>query len=96
MGKGKGMVDHWYARVKGERVIFEVSGVPKEVAQAIFKVAGSKLPVKTRLVEKAVTPVATPAPAAAPKPVTAGHPGSPLAPGVPAPPTAQNSQQKRA
>ena len=79
MGKGKGMVDHYYARVKAERVIFEVDGIPKEVAQAIFKVAGSKLPVRTRLIEKAATPVVT-----STTPTQIPLAGTPIAPAAPA------------
>jgi len=61
MGKGKGMIDHYYARVKANKVIFEVDGIQLDAAKALFKVAGSKLPVKSRLVERVIptTPLAS-------------------------------------
>ena len=49
MGKGKGSVDHWSAKVKGGTVLFEVCGINRKIAQAAFKTGGAKLPVKTRL-----------------------------------------------
>ncbi len=52
MGSGKGDVDHWVAVVKPGRVIFEISGVSKELAQHLAKQVGFKLPVKVRLVER--------------------------------------------
>jgi len=56
MGKGKGMVDYYYARVKANRVVFEVSGIPKQVAKEVFRKAGSKFPVKTRMIEREPVP----------------------------------------
>jgi large subunit ribosomal protein L16 len=52
MGSGKGDVDHWVAVVKPGRVIFEISGVSKELAQHLAKQVGFKLPIKVRLVER--------------------------------------------
>jgi large subunit ribosomal protein L16 len=52
MGKGKGSVDHWVAVVKPGRIIFEVSGVPDEIAQSALKSAGYKLPVRTQVVSR--------------------------------------------
>jgi large subunit ribosomal protein L16 len=52
MGKGKGSVDHWVAPVRPGRILFEVSGVPREVAQAALRRAAAKLAVKTRFVER--------------------------------------------
>jgi len=52
MGKGKGAPDHWVAVVKPGRVLFEVEGVDKELAAEAFRLAGFKLPVKTRLAER--------------------------------------------
>lgn len=52
MGKGKGSVDHWVAPVKPGRVLYEINGVTREQAQAAFKLAGYKLPVKTKFVER--------------------------------------------
>ncbi|MCX6088484.1 MAG: 50S ribosomal protein L16 [Caldiserica bacterium] len=52
MGSGKGDVDHWVAVVKPGRVIFEFSGVSKEIANDLAKHVGFKLPVKVCLVER--------------------------------------------
>lgn len=47
MGKGKGAVSHWVSRVKGGTVLFEICGVPKNVAKEALKSGSSKLPIKT-------------------------------------------------
>lgn len=52
MGKGKGSPEHWVASVKRGTVLFELSGVPAELAQQAMALAGSKLPIKTRFVER--------------------------------------------
>jgi large subunit ribosomal protein L16 len=52
MGKGKGSVDHWVAVVKPGRVIFEVSGVPEDVARDALRLAGYKLPIKTQVIAR--------------------------------------------
>ena len=52
MGAGKGEVDTFRARIKPGKVIFEISGVDKATATAIFKEAGYKLPLKTTIVER--------------------------------------------
>ncbi|MBT5856412.1 50S ribosomal protein L16 [bacterium] len=52
MGKGKGSPDGWVAVVKPGHVLFELSGVPIEVAKEAFRLAAHKLPVKTKFVEK--------------------------------------------
>ena len=49
MGKGKGAPEFWVAVVKPGRVLFEVSGVPKEVAVEAFRLASHKLPIKTKV-----------------------------------------------
>ena len=51
MGKGKGNVKHWAARIAGGAVIFELCGVTKNTATAAFKTGGAKLPVKTLIFE---------------------------------------------
>lgn len=48
MGKGKGAPEYWVATVRPGRIMFEVSGVPTEVAQEALRLAAQKLPVKTR------------------------------------------------
>jgi len=50
MGKGKGMVDHWVAVVKRGRILFEMEGVPEDLAREAFALASHKLPIKTRFV----------------------------------------------
>ena len=52
MGSGKGAVDHYIAVVKPGSIIFELSGVEKEVAQEAMRLAGRKLPIKVRFVNK--------------------------------------------
>jgi len=52
MGKGKGAPEFWVAPVKPGTMLFEASGVPKEVAQEAFRLAAHKLPVKTKFVAK--------------------------------------------
>ncbi len=53
MGKGKGSVDHYVARVKSGTVMFEMDGVSEEVARGAFERAGHKLCVKTKFVKRA-------------------------------------------
>ena len=53
MGSGKGAVEYWVAVVKPGRVMFEISGVPEEQAKEALRLAGTKLPVKTKVVAKA-------------------------------------------
>jgi len=50
MGKGKGPPEGWVAPVKPGRIIFELEGVPREVAQEAMRLAGHKMPLKTRFV----------------------------------------------
>ena len=52
MGKGKGSVDHWVAVVKPGRVIFEVSGVPDDIALEALRSAGYKLPIRTQVISR--------------------------------------------
>lgn len=52
MGKGKGSVEYWAAPVKPGRILYEINGVTREQAQEAFKLAGYKLPVKTKFVER--------------------------------------------
>ena len=50
MGKGKGNVEEWVAVVKPGRIIFEISGVPEDIAREALRQAGYKLPIKTQVV----------------------------------------------
>ncbi len=52
MGKGKGSVDYWAARVAPGRIMFELDGVTEEVARGAFERASAKLPIKTKFVKR--------------------------------------------
>jgi len=52
MGAGKGAVDHYVCPIKPGRILFEMDGVSESVACDAFRLAGHKLPVKTRIVVK--------------------------------------------
>src|SRR6201985_1633851 len=52
MGSGKGNPEGWGAVVKPRRVIFELAGVPEELAREALRLAGHKLPVKTKFVKR--------------------------------------------
>jgi large subunit ribosomal protein L16 len=51
-GSGKGNVEYWVAVVKPDRILFELSGVPEEVAREAMRLAQHKLPIKTRFVKR--------------------------------------------
>jgi large subunit ribosomal protein L16 len=53
MGSGKGAPDHWVAVVKPGRVMYEIQGVPVELAREAFQLAAQKLPIKTKFVTRA-------------------------------------------
>ena len=48
MGKGKGALDHWVAPVKPGRILFEMDGIPLDVAQEAMRLAAQKLPVRCK------------------------------------------------
>jgi len=50
MGKGKGSVDFWAAKIKPGRIMFEIDGVGAEIAHEALRLAAMKLPIKTRVV----------------------------------------------
>lgn len=52
MGKGKGSVEYWAARVAPGRVMFEIDGVDDETAREALSLAAAKLPIKTRIVKR--------------------------------------------
>ncbi len=54
MGGGKGNVDHWVAVVRPGRMIFEISGVPEDVAREALRLASHKLPIRTQFVTRAM------------------------------------------
>ena len=52
MGKGKGSPEFWVCRVKPGRIMFELDGVPRDLAQQAFTLASAKLPVDTRFIAR--------------------------------------------
>jgi large subunit ribosomal protein L16 len=53
MGSGKGSPEYWVAVVKPGRIMFEMDGVSEEVAKEAMRLAGHKLPIKTKFITKA-------------------------------------------
>ncbi len=54
MGSGKGAPEYWVAVVKPGRVMFEIGGVSEEVAREALRLAGHKLPIKTKIIQREV------------------------------------------
>jgi len=54
MGSGKGAVDHYVAKVRAGRMLFEMDGVSEEVAKEAMRLAAMKLPIKTKFVVRQV------------------------------------------
>jgi large subunit ribosomal protein L16 len=52
MGSGKGSPEFWVCRVKPGRIMFELDGVPAEIAKIAFELAAAKLPISTRFVQR--------------------------------------------
>jgi len=52
MGKGKGAPEFWVAVVKPGRILFEIEGITRQLAQEAFDLGASKLPIKTRFIER--------------------------------------------
>lgn len=52
MGKGKGSVDYWAARVAPGRIMFELDGVSEEIAREALRLGAAKLPIKTRFIQR--------------------------------------------
>jgi large subunit ribosomal protein L16 len=52
MGSGKGSVDHWVAKVKPGRIVFEMAGIREDQAREAFRLAAHKLPMKTQFVSR--------------------------------------------
>lgn len=52
MGSGKGSPEYWICRVKPGRMLFELDGVPEDVANVAFEYAAAKLPIKTKIVKR--------------------------------------------
>ena len=53
MGKGKGAPEYWVAVVKPGRILYEIEGVPENIAREAMRLAAQKLPIKTRFVTRA-------------------------------------------
>ncbi len=53
-GKGKGAVEYWVAQIQPGRMLYEMEGVPEEIAREAFQLAAAKLPVKTTFVSRTV------------------------------------------
>ncbi len=58
MGRGKGAPEEWVCVIKPARILYEMEGVTREVAEEAFRLAGSKLPLKTRFVSREMLEVA--------------------------------------
>lgn len=54
MGKGKGSVEYWVAQIKPGTMLYEIQGVPEELAREAFKLAAAKLPLKTTFTARTV------------------------------------------
>ncbi len=54
MGKGKGSVEYWVAQIKPGTMLYEIQGVPEELAREAFKLAAAKLPVKTTFAARTI------------------------------------------
>jgi len=52
MGSGKGAPEYWVARIKPGRILFEIDGVPVELAREALTLAAAKLPIKTRFITR--------------------------------------------
>jgi large subunit ribosomal protein L16 len=50
MGKGKGALDHWVAVIKPGRIIYEMDGIPEDLAKDALRLAAHKLPLKTKFI----------------------------------------------
>ena len=53
-GKGKGNVEYWVAQIQPGRMLYEIEGVPEDLARKAFKLAAAKLPVKTIFISRAI------------------------------------------
>ena len=52
MGKGKGAVDTWVAVIRPANILFEVDGVPEEMAREAMRMAANKLPIRTKFISR--------------------------------------------
>jgi large subunit ribosomal protein L16 len=54
MGKGKGNVEYWVAQIQPGRMLYEIEGIPEELAREAFMLASAKLPIPTTFVKRTV------------------------------------------
>jgi large subunit ribosomal protein L16 len=54
MGSGKGVPQYWVATVKPGRILFEINGVPEQIAVEALKTASYKLPIRTRVINRSL------------------------------------------
>jgi large subunit ribosomal protein L16 len=54
MGKGKGNVEYWVAQIQPGRMLYEIEGVPEELAREAFRLAAAKLPVQTSFTKRTI------------------------------------------
>ena len=52
MGKGKGMPDHWVAVIKKGKILFEMDGIPLEIARDCMRIAAHKIPLRTKFIAR--------------------------------------------
>ena len=52
MGKGKGSVDRWVSRAAPGRILFEIDGVPEDIAREALRLGAAKLPIKTKIIKR--------------------------------------------
>ncbi|OIO39962.1 MAG: 50S ribosomal protein L16 [Candidatus Omnitrophica bacterium CG1_02_49_10] len=52
MGKGKGMTEHWVCVIKRGRILFEIEGIPEELAKESMRLAAHKIPMRTKFVSR--------------------------------------------
>jgi large subunit ribosomal protein L16 len=53
MGKGKGIPDHWVAVIKKGKILFEMDGVPLDIARDCMRIAAHKIPLRTKFIARA-------------------------------------------
>ena len=53
-GKGKGNVEYWVAQIKPGKILYEMEGVPEEVAKDAFRLAAAKLPFATKFIKRTI------------------------------------------
>lgn len=54
MGNGKGSVEYWVAQIQPGRMLYEIEGVPEDIAREAFKLAAAKLPLQTSFVVRTI------------------------------------------